>query len=219
MVNLAFLQTLNAICLSSVLMINVDPVALLTILHNMGQIYNALDRLTDFNYMYDDLKTNMKTYSDMWNNLEFRQLLPQQELKGLTLQPFEFKRDKFKLGLDEKFTIPKGSKFAIIGESGSGKSTLIRLLNGDLSGLSYAEGDPKSVTDSIRIVSQDIIRSFPTQLSLQQLFNNIDEHKIRELCNIVELTSWVVDKKISQPIENKISGGQEKRLALASMLA
>ncbi|MBQ9553269.1 MAG: peptidase domain-containing ABC transporter [Clostridia bacterium] len=134
---------------------------------------------------------------------------------------------------DVSVSINKGECIALVGESGSGKSTLAKLLLGlltpengtvlindeDISYFSKAD-----LCQTIAYVSQNtFLFSDTIKNNLTFGIKNIEEEKIRKICNICQLDSFIdtLPLGIDTPIEENgvnLSGGQRQRLALARAL-
>lgn len=124
--------------------------------------------------------------------------------------------------------IEKGEKVAIVGESGAGKTTLLYLLCGLLE-----KTNGNLMVDGENCVSmKDFSNDFSVLLQQSGVYtsnlkDNLclytdkwDEDKIREYIQCFELDNIINVKGdyMSSPLEN-ISGGEEKRLRLLSVLS
>lgn len=124
--------------------------------------------------------------------------------------------------------IEKGEKVAIVGESGAGKTTLLYLLCGLLektNGELIVDGEN---CESMKDFSSDFsVLLQQSRVYTSNLKDNLclytdewDEDKIREYIQYFELHNIlnINDDYMNSPLEN-ISGGEEKRLRLLSVLS
>ena len=128
------------------------------------------------------------------------------------------------------FSIPKGSKFAIVGPSGSGKSTITKLLLGlykPTSGAIYYEGinidalDKTELRKQIGIVPQDMTlfnRSIGENIALNEEDYNLDE--VMETAKIAQIHDEIMSmpmnyRTIISDMGGNLSGGQRQRIILA----
>lgn len=128
------------------------------------------------------------------------------------------------------FSIPKGSKFAIVGPSGSGKSTITKLLLGlykPTSGAIYYEGinidalDKTELRKQIGIVPQDMTlfnRSIGENIALNEEDYNLDE--VMETAKIAQTHDEIMSmpmnyRTIISDMGGNLSGGQRQRIILA----
>lgn len=128
------------------------------------------------------------------------------------------------------FSIPKGSKFAIVGPSGSGKSTITKLLLGlykPTSGAIYYEGinidalDKTELRKQIGIIPQDMTlfnRSIGENIALNEEDYNLDE--VMETAKIAQIHDEIMSmpmnyRTIISDMGGNLSGGQRQRIILA----
>jgi cobalt/nickel transport system ATP-binding protein len=133
-------------------------------------------------------------------------------------------------------SIPEGSRIALLGANGSGKSTLLRLLDGlyfgDMGGVRFRSAD---LTEE-RFNDDEFAFAFRRQVGLvfqnpdTQLFNPtvFDEvafsplqmrwsaSEIRE--RVMETLDWLRISHLKDRAPHRLSGGEKKRVALASVL-
>jgi ABC-type Fe3+/spermidine/putrescine transport system ATPase subunit len=131
---------------------------------------------------------------------------------------------QFKLSVDA-LIIPKGSKFFVIGPSGSGKTTLLKALSGLLSncaGKLYIDGDlistPNLSKRDVMYLSQEL-GLWPHLTCMEHIsFVTTRGKSLRDDLAIHWLKRVGLGKKIDiRP--NHLSGGEQKRLALARVMA
>lgn len=124
--------------------------------------------------------------------------------------------------------IEKGEKVAIVGESGAGKTTLLYLIcgllektNGELivDGENY-ESMKEFSSDFSVLLQQSRVYTSNLKDNLCLYTDEWDENKIREYIQCFELNNIlnIHDDYMNSPLEN-ISGGEEKRLRLLSVLS
>lgn len=124
--------------------------------------------------------------------------------------------------------IEKGEKVAIVGESGAGKTTLLYLLcgllektNGNLMVDGENCGSMKDFSNDFSVLLQQSgVYTSNLKDNLCLYTDKWDEDKIREYIQCFELDNIINVKGdyMSTPLEN-ISGGEEKRLRLLSVLS
>lgn len=113
------------------------------------------------------------------------------------------------------FSIHEGDKLGLIGVNGTGKSTLLRIV----AGLEYAEAGTITMTKGVRISYLPQMPTYTENLTvLEQVLKNVasNQHESMEYeCKAMlqELGITEFDKPI-----NQLSGGQRKRVAMASVL-
>ncbi len=144
---------------------------------------------------------------------------------------YQFKNGKY--GLNKlSFSEESGRLVGIMGASGAGKSTLLNVLNGSvkpttgeilINGINIHE-DKDKVEGLIGHVSQDdlLIEELTVYQNLyynaKLCFDNYSEQEIRNAVNKVlqNLGLYEIkDVQVGTPLNNKISGGQRKRLNIA----
>tara|TARA_B100000700_G_scaffold320880_1_gene419017 strand:+ start:984 stop:1718 length:735 start_codon:yes stop_codon:yes gene_type:complete len=138
---------------------------------------------------------------------------------------------------DINLTIHRGEKIAIIGKSGSGKSTLISIANGSIKptegyvtwkGLSIKNISKKELSN-IGTIWQDL--SLIEELNVAQNINcgALSRHNflwaIKNLLGIIDkelceecLSAVDLPKQVIYSYLSKLSGGQQKRIAIARLL-
>ncbi len=147
---------------------------------------------------------------------------------------------------DLDFTMSQGDKIALIAKNGSGKSTLLRIIGGEEAPegekarvilnkdvkMGFVDQDPAFKLDSTileTVLDSDnekiqAIRSYEEAL----IFND-DEKIQRWLSKIEDLKAWDIEVRIKEILGklnindlskkiNTLSGGQQKRIALAKMI-
>jgi ATP-binding cassette subfamily F protein uup len=149
-----------------------------------------------------------------------------------------------KLFEDISLTINQGQKIALIAKNGTGKTTLLNMLSGkdgpDAGLVTYAKEIKVSYLeqipdlDSENTVMDEIFRSDDEELTVvkqyEQAIERNDHERIQALTTRMDqLNAWDQEAKIKQVLTRlkineyhkqvgTLSGGQQKRLALARML-
>jgi len=130
---------------------------------------------------------------------------------------------------DVSFVVKAGRGLAIVGPSGSGKSSLGRLLVGlwapiagtvRLDGVDVSSWDKTELGPHIGYLPQDVELFDGTIAENIARFGEIDEDKVREVCELVGLepTLAQLSEGIHTPIGDDgcvLSGGQRQRVGLA----
>lgn len=103
-------------------------------------------------------------------------------------------------------------------ESGTGKTTFINALFGKIKGVVLNENNPENYYAGVVEFYQNIKEKLPTsKITVRQLFFDEPNDKIIWRClEMAQVNEWISDFDIM--INNKISGGQKTRLALATRL-
>jgi len=127
------------------------------------------------------------------------------------------------------FTIPAGSKIAIVGENGAGKTTLAKLLlrlydtdAGEIliNGHPIASHDVRNVRHRIGVAFQDPQVYALTVRENLQLYHQADDATLKRVLKTVGL-DIPLDAEITREFDPKgivLSGGQTQKLALARLM-
>jgi ABC-type transport system involved in cytochrome bd biosynthesis fused ATPase/permease subunit len=109
-------------------------------------------------------------------------------------------------------------KYLIRGPSGHGKTTFINSLLGKFDGLKYKYNKAENYFHHYSEMHQNIKEYLPTsKVTIRQLFNDeFNDKIIIEFLTLCEISDWINEiKEFDVFIENRISGGQKTRLAIA----
>lgn len=131
---------------------------------------------------------------------------------------------------DINLSIEKGERVALMGDNGAGKSTLAFCLVGDLKGegvyridgIEVSEKNRKNLWQRVGIVFQDARDQLFTPSCFEEISFGLRRLGLskKEIKSRVE---WALDKVQLRGYENRVphhlSGGEQKRLALAAVLA
>jgi len=134
---------------------------------------------------------------------------------------------------DVSFTVPAGTKTAIIGPTAAGKTQLLYLLTGLISpkngSVTYAghllpEYDPVSLHQQIGFVFQDSIvfnLSLRENVAFSTVVKDVDLHKAIETAELSDFIDALPDKldTIVSERGTSLSGGQKQRIMLARALS
>ena len=134
---------------------------------------------------------------------------------------------------DVSFTIPGGTKTAVVGPSGAGKSTIARLLYRFydpqagailIDGQNIRDCKQQSVRAAIGIVPQDTVL-FNDSLRYNILYGNpdADEDEVRQAANSADIEKFIaaLPEKYNTMVGErglKLSGGEKQRVAIARAL-
>ena len=135
-----------------------------------------------------------------------------------------------KILFDVSFSIPAGSRVAVVGHSGSGKSTLARLLyrfydvtDGSISvcGIDVREVRQRSLRAAIGIVPQDtVLFNDSIRYNIHYGRTSADESEVVEAARAAHIHEFIetLPAKYESPVGErglKLSGGEKQRVAIA----
>ena len=135
-----------------------------------------------------------------------------------------------KILFDVSFSIPAGSRVAVVGHSGSGKSTLARLLyrfydvtDGSISvcGIDVREVKQRSLRAAIGIVPQDtVLFNDSIRYNIHYGRTSADESEVVEAARAAHIHEFIetLPAKYESPVGErglKLSGGEKQRVAIA----
>jgi ABC-type multidrug transport system fused ATPase/permease subunit len=206
-----------------------------------------LPSFTNINTIYATVKFNEASINNFYNKIFLDQkktienegehkLLKIKDINKISVLDLDYSYDGKKKIIDSlSFEIFKGEIFGIFGRSGSGKSTLVDILSGLIkpkkgkifinqnedikdflaswrSVIGYVPQTPLLLNDTIE-----------NNICLGVEKNKINREKLREVIDIMDLTSLIEDNNKSQNIfvgesGNKLSGGQRQRVSIARTL-
>ncbi len=135
-----------------------------------------------------------------------------------------------KILFDVSFSIPAGSRVAVVGHSGSGKSTLARLLyrfydvtDGSINvcGIDVREVKQRSLRAAIGIVPQDtVLFNDSIRYNIHYGRTSADEAEVVEAARAAHIHEFIetLPAKYESPVGErglKLSGGEKQRVAIA----
>ena len=135
-----------------------------------------------------------------------------------------------KILFDVSFSIPAGSRVAVVGHSGSGKSTLARLLyrfydvtDGSINvcGIDVREVKQRSLRAAIGIVPQDtVLFNDSIRYNIHYGRTSADESEVVEAARAAHIHEFIetLPAKYESPVGErglKLSGGEKQRVAIA----
>lgn len=116
-----------------------------------------------------------------------------------------------------------GKKMIVRGQSGAGKSTLVKAIKGEILGALDNIGAPENYRHAISDMSQDIGEKLPSsKVTIRQYFwNEPNDARITSYLTRVfdtgEYDQWMSTiGGLDNHLDGRISGGQKKRLILAT---
>jgi ATP-binding cassette, subfamily B, multidrug efflux pump len=177
--------------------------------------------------------------------LELTSLQSEEEVFTGTLEPsfeheirfenvwFAYKEEEWVLR-DVSFTIPKGSKIALVGASGSGKTTTVSLICGFypivkgrilIDGIPLPEIKFRAWRRKIGLILQDIFLFPGSILENVRVYNDaVSQEKVKEAINIVQLDDFIgalndgLDSELAERGQN-VSQGEKQLISFARALA
>ncbi|WP_100372836.1 thiol reductant ABC exporter subunit CydC [Bacillus sp. FJAT-45037] len=172
--------------------------------------------------LFSVVKKEMSSQKTVSTKKKLQQIeAPSIELHNVS---FTFTGEERKTITDVSFTLPKGSKTAIVGPSGSGKSTVMQLIlniqaadRGDIfyNQTNTNELDQESIWDIAKVVLQDnhfFYGTIKDNLSLAS--EEATDTQMSDALTIVDLSHFSLSDQVFEKGEN-LSGGEKQRLALA----
>ena len=206
-----------------------------------------LPSFTNINTIYATVKFNEASINNFYNKIFLDQkkiienedqdkLLMIKDINKISVLDLDYSYDGKKKIIDSlSFEIVKGEIFGIFGRSGSGKSTLVDILSGlikpkkgkifinqneDIKDFSVSWGSMIGYVPQTPLLLNDTIEN---NICLGVEKNKINREKLREVIDIMDLTSLIEDNNKSQNIfvgesGNKLSGGQKQRVSIARTL-
>jgi len=190
---------------------------------NLGSIETMFEELRKLDEISEELPIEQRKTIEFQNSIKFENVT------------YSYPSTKIKAVENISFEIPKGKFIGIVGESGAGKSTMMDMLLGLLSptegkilidGADLDKYTKRSWQDKLAFVPQNIYLSDDTlkkNIAFGIEDEDIDENKVREVLEIVQLSELVNTKKkglnfIIGENGKRLSGGQKQRLAIARAL-
>ncbi|MEA2070894.1 MAG: ABC transporter ATP-binding protein [Asgard group archaeon] len=212
----------------------------------LATMLTLLFRLILFNFMVPMrllmLQAGLTNAERVWNVMTYDDPMaePKEPLKADWSKELQFKNVSFKYpGTDRyvlqnlAFTIPPGSRVALIGGPGSGKSTILKLLlrlydptEGDiiLNGCRFRDMTTPDVREDVTLVEQDIFL-FSASIRENIAFAKPDatDEEIKEAAKRAQAASFIeaTPDGYDTPISERgvtLSGGQRQRIAIARAL-
>lgn len=222
------------------------PVKLLLMLNTLQQFKNAVTNLMNFLNWFSNMEMEFNSYQNFWKELVFSSDPNKLNLpSSLEITKVNIIQDNFEVKFHytvDNLVINQSDKILIKGKSGHGKTTFINALMGKIKGVTLSENLPENYYHHFVEFYQVIKEKMPSSaITVRQLFNNDqDDEFIKyccEICKVYDFVSKLTPSKkkdnnddeaviidIDVPnvldidIDERISGGQKTRLALATRI-
>lgn len=224
---------------------NTSTIKLLIMLNILYQFKHTVSETMNFMNWYSRIDMEYATYENFWKELDFAVDPIKLDLPSvITITNINIQQDSFKVLFHENtssITINEKDKILISGKSGHGKTTFINGLMGKIKGIEFSENYPENYYHHFVEFYQVIKEKMPTStVTIRQLFNDeSDDNLIIYCCKICHVyddficklveskknknsNDCVIDMKSNNildiEIDERISGGQKTRLALATRI-
>jgi len=199
---------------------------------------SSIVRLMSFLNNYTEMQTKFDTFDKNLDGLELMVPTIQYDLPygGLVVENIDYLNEKFRIR-GPGFSIKTGTDTLIKGGSGFGKTTLLRLLSGSLKVsqpiFANTKLNPINFLSKFAVLFQGISSKLPTStITIREIFEDEPCDKTLDYyIKFVELDGWVnnlspvsssnsfvTGSNYDVEINERISGGQKSRLALAYQL-
>lgn len=185
----------------------------LLMLNTSNKFTNSIQSITGFLNHFSRLFMDFNTFTEFWNNMEFRDDPIKKDLPNeLVIKNINITNDTFSLISYDEIIIRQGYKILINGASGSGKTTFLNAFTGKIAGITLENNLPENYYHNmIEMYQKNIIPT--SQISIRELFCDEQNDDLIEycmkLCCISEFDNY------DSNIDERISGGQRTRLYLA----
>lgn len=191
----------------------------LLIIKLFGNVSSSIQRCNGFINNYNSQKIKFESFQEMWSDksFDYDDILDLPVPNELIIKEINIPIGETKL-VGNNIIIKQGSQILIRGASGTGKTTFINGLFGKIKGVTLNENNPKNYYFRAVEFYQNIKEKIPTsKITVRQLFFDEPNDKIIKKClKMAQVNDWISNFDIM--INNKISGGQKTRLAIATRL-
>ena len=214
----------------ALMIFNPSSTTFIVMCYVIKQFNSSVGRIISFQNQYHKIATDYGLFYDFWKDLKVAPPPDPWSLPEIwTIKIGTVISDGFILRIDTSLIYKHNTKVLITGPSGGGKSTFLNAVLGYIPGLELEFGNPLNFTHCISYCCQSLKERVPTtNTTLQQLFSECSREQMNTYLEACCLNKTNHDGKllsfvdkfdgIDKPINDKLSGGEKQRLAIAICL-
>jgi len=224
------------------LLYNISTIKLLLMLSCLQQFRDAVSGMMNFLNWFSRIEMDYNNYQIFWDELDFSEDPIKKELPDVvSIKNVDIKQSNFNVKFHHNTTeimIKRGERILVRGKSGHGKTTLINAIMGKIKGIKLSSDEIENYYHHFVEFYQTIKEKMPSSsITIRQLFNDEkDDNIIIHCCKLCQIYDFVTNLSLRGKttndeiidiefmnvldidIQERISGGQKSRLALATRI-